>query len=277
MWVEFPKDHSQDFFRTPVGWELLSQQFRPGWSCLDLAAYSLQLLESSTQRLPQAVRWCPKLRVRDAPDHGIIRWVTLNPGCRWLRMVKGNLFWMKMEKNGEVLRLAVSKHAWKRGQNCKCMGCCFLKLGLKETGSIYLEILVFALGKTMAECHPCWGTIWEVFCVKHSSWPLFATRVQGLFTLDNRRLYVLQRAAVYHYPRRGWDDLLRQLNIAERLAGDVRSTSKSSLIAGRFFIICAPGLLGTWWDARTWRNLYNLCEGYSIISYIWLSSVISGV
>ncbi|CAL1135957.1 unnamed protein product [Cladocopium goreaui] len=26
--------------------------------------------------------------------------------------------------------------------------------------------------------------------------------VEGLFTLDNRRLYVLQRAAVYHYPRK---------------------------------------------------------------------------
>lgn len=143
------------FCRTPVGWELLSQQFRPGWSCLDLAGFLLAtpwILQFACYRQCDGV---PNFASGMLRDHGIIRWVTLNPGCRWLRMVKGNLFWMKMEKNGEVLRLAVSKHAWKRDQNCKCMGCCFLKLGLKKkTGSIYPEILVFALGKTRAECHP---------------------------------------------------------------------------------------------------------------------------
>lgn len=83
----------------------------------------------------------------------------IESGMRWLRMVKENLFWMKMEKNGEVLRPAEMKHAWKRGQNANVWVVVFSIWVFEKTGSIYLEILVFALGKTMAECHPCWGTI----------------------------------------------------------------------------------------------------------------------
>ena len=54
-----------------------------------------------------------------------------------------------------------------------------------------------------------------------------ATPSQGLFTLDNRRLYVLQRAAVYHYPRWG------RLSHALFLAGSARSPWRLSPTDGK--------------------------------------------
>lgn len=63
-----------------------------------------------------------------------------------------------LDENGEERRGVEAgrvKTCVEKGSELQMYGLLFSQIGLKKkTGSIYPEILVFALGKTRAECHP---------------------------------------------------------------------------------------------------------------------------
>jgi len=80
-------------------------------------------------RLPQAVRWCPKLRVRDAPDFWDHSMGNVESGMPLAEDGEGKPV---LDENGEERRgveAGRNETCVEKGSECKCMGCCFLKLG----------------------------------------------------------------------------------------------------------------------------------------------------
>ena len=221
-----------DGFRMAYSWQL-------EYLLISFVSWSPQLLE-----FWNPARQCDGVRnfVWDAEKHHAAKMMGWNPGCR----AEDGEGKPVLDENGEERRgVEAVKHAGQGSVRMQIVPGCFVKLGSKR--SVVSRILVFVC--TWKKCQNAIHVLVPFEqCFVNTQTIVMASvckSCQGLFTLDNRRLYVLQRAAVYHYPRCGWDDQLRQLKIAESLAGNVRSASKSSLIAGRFFIICVPGLLVT--------------------------------